>query len=63
MNILIATIILVSALAVGYHLVSKQLEVIHDLVNSNLTKVKADLEVALSRIETLETLLTQEKSN
>lgn len=34
---------------------------IHTLVNSNLSKVKADLEIALDRIHKLETLLTRER--
>lgn len=36
----------------------EQLDDIHELVNSNLSKVKADLEIALDRISTLEALLS-----
>lgn len=38
---------------------SQQLGEIHELVNSNLTAVKADLAIALDRIATLEELLTR----
>ena len=46
---------------ITYHLIVKRLETIHDLVNSNLTRVKQELEVALTRIDALETLLSQER--
>ncbi len=46
---------------ITYHLIVKRLETIHDLVNSNLTRVKQELEVALTRIDALESLLSQER--
>lgn len=39
----------------------KKAEEIHILVNSNLSKVKSDLEIALDRIIKLEYLLTKKK--
>lgn len=52
-------VILIGALVVVYVLINRQLGTIHTLVNSNLTRVRADLEIALARIETLEKLLTK----
>ena len=50
--------VLVSVFIVGMFLVywqiAKSLAVIHDLVNSTLTKAQTDLELANRRIETLE---------
>jgi hypothetical protein len=50
--------ILVLAVIVGMYLmywqIAKSLSVIHDLVNSTLTKAQTDLELANRRIETLE---------
>lgn len=40
---------------------TRQLTEIHSLVNSNLTEVKADLAIALDRIQILETLLTKSR--
>jgi hypothetical protein len=62
MSVVIAAIILLCGAAIMYRQFTKRLIVIHDLVNSNLTKVKADLEVALDRIQVLETILTRERS-
>jgi hypothetical protein len=57
-------IVLVGLLVLGgfwfYRKMTAQLMVIHDLVNSNLTKVQADLKVALDRIEQLETYITRD---
>lgn len=44
-----------------YRQLAGQLGEIHTLVNSNLTKVQADLTIALQRIETLEKALTSER--
>ena len=44
---------------VTYVLLVRRLIVIHDLVNSNLTRVQADLTMAQSRIETLEKHLVE----
>lgn len=37
----------------------KKSDGIHVLVNSNLTKVKQDLEIALKKVESLENVLTK----
>jgi hypothetical protein len=51
--------ILVGVFLVGMYVVywqiAKSLSVIHDLVNSTLTKAQTDLEIANRRIEVLET--------
>jgi hypothetical protein len=51
-NALLALIL--SVLMVGAYLLNRQLRVIHDLVNSTLTKAQTDLELANRRIEVLE---------
>jgi hypothetical protein len=60
MNVIV-TLILIAVVIVVYKLTSRQLNSIHLLVNSNLTKVSADLEIALDRIHTLEDILTNKK--
>lgn len=42
---------------------NKRLVVIHDLVNSNLSRVTADLKVAEQRIETLEGHIAAERTS
>ncbi len=42
--------------------VNSKLDVIHDLTNSNLATVKAQLSTALARIERLEALLEQHQT-
>jgi hypothetical protein len=63
MSVVIAAIVIISGAAVMYRQGTKRLDIIHHLVNSNLTKVQADLEIALDRIQTLETILTRERSD
>ena len=46
--------LIIAALVVGAYLLNRQLKVIHDLVNSTLTKAQTDLELANRRIEVLE---------
>ena len=58
MNVVAAATIIILGATVMYRQFVKRLDIIHHLVNSNLTKVQADLEIALDRIQTLETLLT-----
>lgn len=55
--VVVATIISPSVMGV---LMGRKLDVIHDLVNSNLTRVQADLVVAQRRIAVLEDHLVQE---
>ena len=58
----VQTIVIIVALFAGlWVLVHRPLGVIHDLVNSNLTRVSADLEIANKRIETLEAALVENK--
>jgi hypothetical protein len=52
--LVIAVAAIASTVLVVQHNLNKRLAVIHDLVNSNLTRVTADLKVAEQRIETLE---------
>lgn len=56
MMIVILTIVIVEGVStyVMYHLTNRRLHVIHDLVNSNLTRVQADLQMAQQRIAILE---------
>ena len=58
--VVVAGSLTVIGTVITYHLIVKRLETIHDLVNSNLTRVKQELEVALTRIDALESLLSQE---
>ena len=51
-NVFLALIL--SILVVGAYVLNRQLRVIHDLVNSTLTKAQTDLELANRRIEVLE---------
>jgi hypothetical protein len=46
--------LILAGLMVGAYLLNRQLKVIHDLVNSTLTKAQTDLELANRRIEVLE---------
>jgi len=57
----LTTVIVLLTSAILYLLIRKQLSQIHILVNSNLTKVKKDLETALIRIEVLEKLLSDSR--
>lgn len=62
MDSVIAFIFLLTIVAGGfifYRQMMSRLAVIHDLVNSNLTKVQADLKIALKRIEILESHLAR----
>lgn len=61
MSFLVAAAIVAAAVSsiITYVLTSRRLEVIHDLVNSNLTRVQADLVVAQQRIAVLEDHLVQ----
>ena len=59
--VVVAGSLTVIGTVITYHLIVKRLETIHDLVNSNLTRVKQELEVALTRIDALESLLSQER--
>lgn len=52
--ILVAVVAAVISMLVSHVLTSRRLVVIHDLVNSNLTRVQADLQMAQKRIEVLE---------
>lgn len=61
MNVVVFAIVLLSALGIVYRQLMSQLGEIHVLVNSNLTKVQADLTIALQRIEILESALTRER--
>ena len=56
--VVVAGSLTVIGTVITYHLIVKRLETIHDLVNSNLTRVKQELEVALTRIDALESLLS-----
>ena len=59
-TIIATELILAGVILVSSHLISSQLHVIHDLVNSNLARVTADFEVAKRRIETLEDHIREE---
>ncbi len=59
--IIAANMVLAGAVLITARMISKQLVVIHDLVNSNLTRVTADFEIARRRIETLEAHITQSR--
>jgi hypothetical protein len=59
-TIIATELILAGVILVSAHLITAQLRVIHDLVNSNLTRVTADYEIARSRIETLEEHIASE---
>ena len=50
----VVIVALVVSTLVSHVLTTRRLDVIHDLVNSNLTRVQADLVAAQERIETLE---------
>lgn len=52
--ILVGVLAAVISLLVSHALTTTRLDVIHDLVNSNLTRVQADLDMAQRRIEVLE---------
>lgn len=56
MMTIILAVLIIEAMStfVMYHLTNRRLEVIHDLVNSNLTRVQADLIMAQQRVERLE---------
>jgi len=58
----IAIIILIAVLIVVWRQIAEQLNSIHVLVNSNLAKVSADLEIALDRIRILEKILTNKNT-
>jgi hypothetical protein len=47
-------VLILAVLVVGAYLLNRQLRVIHDLVNSTLTKAQTDVELANRRIEVLE---------
>ena len=47
-------VLILAVLIVSAYLVNRQLSVIHDLVNSTLTKAQTDVELAKRRIEVLE---------
>jgi hypothetical protein len=53
MNSLLQVVVIAALIAEGL-ILNRQLRVIHDLVNSTLTKVQADVAVAEKRIEVLE---------
>lgn len=55
--VIIAGAITIIGTLITYHLLVQRLAEIHILVNSNLTRVQKELEVALVRIEVLESLL------
>lgn len=59
MTILILVVVVAATVSgiVANVLISRRLVVIHDLVNSNLTRVQADLKVAENRIAKLEAAL------
>lgn len=60
MSIVVAvTIVLLCSLVTIYFLISKRLETTYNLVNSNLEKLQADLELILKRIEALEAVLVE----
>lgn len=58
---LLVAVALGAGLTITFHQLTQRLDVIHDLVNSNLTKVQADLKIALTRIETLEGHLSRKE--
>lgn len=59
--VLIASaLILAGVIFTTQRTLGRQLVVIHDLVNSNLTRVTADLVLAQQRIETLEKHIARE---
>jgi len=60
---IISLVILIAVLVVVWRQIANQLDSIHLLVNSNLTKVSADLEIALDRIHTLERVLTNKNTD
>ena len=55
----LTTAIVLITTTVLYVLIRRQLKQIHTLVNSNLTKVKQDLETAMQKIGILEELLSK----
>lgn len=56
-----AALILAGVIFTTQRTLGKQLVVIHDLVNSNLTRVTAYLTMAQQRIEVLEAHIAKEK--
>jgi hypothetical protein len=55
-----AFVILAAAVVVGIVMLHRQLNAIHELVNSNLTKAQTDLALADARIRTLEDHISHE---
>jgi hypothetical protein len=60
MNYLLNVVTLATIIIMGY-IGNRQLQVIHNLVNSTLTKAQADVELAQKRIEVLETHIANEQ--
>jgi hypothetical protein len=52
--LLVTVVAAIISLLVSHVLTTRRLDVIHDLVNSNLTRVQSDLVMAQRRIEVLE---------
>jgi len=59
-SVLLAGII--AGLLIETFILNRQLRVIHDLVNSTLTKAQADVAVAQQRIEVLEAHIARDDS-
>jgi hypothetical protein len=59
--IIMAALLISVVGAIGHRQTTARLGEIHTLVNSNLTKVQADLKIALERIELLEQHLAKAK--
>jgi hypothetical protein len=54
MSSYVLVLVFILGMYLFYWQIAKSLAVIHDLVNSTLTKAQTDLELAKRRIETLE---------
>jgi hypothetical protein len=61
MNSLLLAVIIVGLLIETW-ILNRQLRVIHDLVNSTLTKAQADVAVAQQRIEVLESHIAADRA-
>lgn len=59
-SVLLAGIML-AGIYIIYQALTAQLKIIHDLVNSNLTRVQADLNIALDCIAMLELYIAERK--
>ena len=60
---LVILVALIVSSMVSHVLTTRRLDVIHDLVNSNLTRVQADLDMAQKRIELLEKHIADERAD